>query len=354
MSNKNIQTIFFVIISAFLLWLSFLVFKPYLGVIFLASVLAVAFYPLYKKILEKINNHKNLASLITVIIIIFCIIIPVVFLSTRLISESIDIYNAVAFKDGNSIITNSSNFILSKVQNTFTIGDSNLNIDIEGYLRSTLSWVIGHFDSVFSALFDGIFKFIIMLLTLYYLFINGENIKKNLILWSPLPDLQDEEFLETLHSAVDAVLKGRFLVSMAQGLFLGIGFWIFGVGNPVLWGFVGAIASLIPMLGTSIIIIPAVVFLFLKGDMPQGLGLLIWGVVCVGLIDNFLSFIFLKDKIKIHPLIVLFSIIGGVEVFGAIGFLLGPVIISGFMAIIKIYPLVLLYKKDKNDLSVLN
>jgi predicted PurR-regulated permease PerM len=122
---------------------------------------------------------------------------------------------------------------------------------------------------------------------------------------------------------------------------LGIGFAIFGVGSPVFWGFVGAISSLVPILGTSVIVMPAVIFLLIQGSIYQSIGLFLWGAVCVGLIDNVLSFLFLKDKIRIHPLIILFSILGGVEFFGSIGFLLGPIIISALISIMKIYPFIM-------------
>jgi predicted PurR-regulated permease PerM len=136
------------------------------------------------------------------------------------------------------------------------------------------------------------------------------------------------------------------LVSIVQGIFIGIGFAIFGIGSPVLWGLVGGIASLIPVLGTSIIIVPAVAYLFLTNNIIAGLGLLVWGAIIAGLTDNFISAVFFKDKIRAHPLIVLFSILGGVEVFGAIGLLVGPVVVGIFMALFQIYPFIISYKKS--------
>ena len=210
-----------------------------------------------------------------------------------------------------------------------------------------LNWVIGHFDSIFSVVFGGILNFILMLISLFYLFIFGDKIKKGLMTWSPLPDKHDEEFIQTLKSSIDAVLRGRILVSVIQGVLVGIGFVIFGVGSPVLWGFVGGVASLIPILGTSVVIAPAVIYLFLSHSVGAGLGLLIWGAVVVGLVDNIIPIIFMKDKMGVHPMIVLFSMLGGVEIFGAIGFLVGPVVVSAFVALMKIYPFIMSYKKQE-------
>ncbi len=176
----------------------------------------------------------------------------------------------------------------------------------------------------------------------------GEKIKGALILWSPLPDKYDKDIATALHSSVDAVVRGRLLVSIAQGLFVGIGFFIFGVGSPVLWGFVAGIASLIPILGTSIVTLPAVIYLFASGEIGPGIGLLLWGAICVGLIDNVLSFFFFKGKISVHPLVILFSILGGVELFGPIGFLVGPIAVSAFAAFLKIYPFIMSYKNEES------
>ena len=159
-----------------------------------------------------------------------------------------------------------------------------------------------------------------------------------------MPDVYDEEVLETLRASVDAVLRGRFLIAVAQGVFLSLGFVIFGVGSPILWGFVGCIASLIPALGTSIITVPASIYLFINGNIGAGIGVLVWGALAVGFIDDTLSFFILKRKIKIHPLIILFSILGGVQFFGPIGFIAGPVLASAFFSILKIYPFIISYR----------
>ncbi len=342
MSHKNVQLYFFLLMMIILFGLSFFVFKPYLNVIFLSSVLAVCFYPMFLKFRHYLKGNSALASLSTIFVVIVCIIVPLLFLSTRLLKEAIDVYNDLALGTDKNIIVDGSNVLLNSVKNI--LGSdmvSMIDFDFQMYARSIISWIISHVDSLFVIIFGGLFNFVLMILSLYYLLINGEKIKSILISWSPLPDDRDLDFINTLNISVDAVLKGRILVSIAQGFLLGIGFAIFGVGSPVFWGFVGAISSLVPILGTSIIVMPAVIFLLIQGSLYQAIGLFLWGAVCVGLIDNVLSFVFLKDKIRIHPLIILFSILGGVEFFGSIGFLLGPVIISALLSVMKIYPFIM-------------
>jgi len=256
MSQKTIQLSFFIGLTLCLLVLLFFVFKPYLGVIFLSSVLAVVFYPFYQKLLSKFNGSQSLASLAAVLTIFIGILIPAILLSISLLREAIGLYNSLALGGADKLILQ-LNAVLSRFGSLSSDGALSPYLAIDTYARDLLGWIIGHFDSVFSVVFGSMFNFILMLLSLYYFFIFGEKIKKSFVFWSPLPDAYDENIISVLHSSVDAVMRGRLLVSVAQGLFLGVGFYIFGVGNPVLWGFIGGFASLIPIVGTSLITIPA-------------------------------------------------------------------------------------------------
>jgi len=340
MSKKTIQLSFFILFTLGISVILFFIFKPYLAVIFISAVFTVAFYPLYERLTEKLAGRKNLASLTTTFIIFIFIIIPITILSGLLLKEAVGLYTQVSLGENQKLIEQAETLV-NKVNFLLPSGVSTDPIDLASYTRSSLNWVIGHFGSVFSIIFGGIFNFILMILSLYYLFIYGEKIKNGLVMWSPLPDHYDEEFIKTLRSSIDAVLRGRLLVSIAQGVFIGLGFYIFRVGSPVLWGFVGGITSLVPMVGTSIVTIPAILYLFLSGHIGLGIGLLLWAAIAVGLVDNIISMFFLKNKINIHPLVVLFSILGGVEAFGAVGFLVGPVVVSAFVSMMKIYPFIM-------------
>ncbi len=346
MSHKIVQLTFFGLFTAGISVFLFFILKPYLGVMFISGVFAITFFPLYKNLVYKFNGRKNLASLTTTLLILVFIIVPVIVISALLLKEAVDLYNGIAFGGGPNGLIAQANIVIEKFSTLFPSGviDSQVNLGL--YARSTLDWIISHFDSIFIAIFGSILNFILMLISLYYLFIYGDKIKDGLIVWSPLPDNYDEEFIQTLKASIDAVLRGRILVSIIQGVFIGVGFALFGVGSPVLWGFIGGIASLVPIVGTSVVTIPAVAYLFLSGNIGAGIGLLVWGAVIVGLIDNVISVIFLRGKIKIHPLIILFSILGGVEIFGVVGFLVGPVVVSAFIALMKIYPFVMSHRNE--------
>lgn len=296
---------------------------------------------------EKFNGRESLASFVVTFLILIFIIIPVVILSAFILREAISLYNSIAFGNGSQILISQADILFNKFSSLFPNGVIDSQINLEVYARNLLNWIIGHFGSVFSTVFGGILNFILILISIYYLFIFGDKIKKGLLIWSPLPDEYDEEFIQTLRSSIDAVLRGRILISVVQGVLVGVGFAIFGVGSPILWGFVGGIASLVPIFGTSVVVAPAIAFLFLSNNIGAGVGLLIWSAIVVGLADNVIPIIFFKGKMKIHPILVLFSMLGGVEVFGVIGFLVGPVVVSAFIALMKIYPFIMSHKSGQ-------
>ena len=137
--------------------------------------------------------------------------------------------------------------------------------------------------------------------------------------------------------AIGSVVKGNFTIAFIQGFLTTIGFTIFAVPNAILWGTAAAIASLIPSVGTSLVFAPAVILLFINGEVFSSVGLLLWGALAVGLIDNFLGPKFIGRGMKLHPLLILFSVFGGLALFGLIGFILGPIILSLLFALLHIY-----------------
>ena len=131
------------------------------------------------------------------------------------------------------------------------------------------------------------------------------------------------------------------MIGLIQGMLTGVGFWMFGVSNPVIWGTVAAVASLVPALGTSLVNIPAIIFLFLSGNISQAIGLLIWVVLAVGLIDNILGPYFINRGVKIHPFLILISVLGGISFFGPVGFIAGPVVLGLLFALLELYPVII-------------
>ena len=154
---------------------------------------------------------------------------------------------------------------------------------------------------------------------------------------SPLADKDDEKIIRRLSLAVNGVIKGSLFIALVQGTMMGIGLWIFGIPNPALWGVVAAMCAMIPSIGTALVSVPAIIYLFYTGNTVPAIGLLVWATVAVGLIDNFLSPYIVGSKINIPPLFILFSVLGGIAFLGPVGILIGPLSISLLYTLISIY-----------------
>jgi predicted PurR-regulated permease PerM len=132
-------------------------------------------------------------------------------------------------------------------------------------------------------------------------------------------------------------VKGSFLVALSQGIVASIGFYIFGVPEPLLWGAFTVIVALVPTVGTSLSIVPAVIYLAVTGHSGAAIGMGVWGALAVGLIDNFLGPKLVGRSTKLHPVLVLIAIVGGIQLFGILGFLIGPIIMAIFIAMLDMY-----------------
>ena len=138
-------------------------------------------------------------------------------------------------------------------------------------------------------------------------------------------------------------------MAVTQGLLAGIGFTIFGVPNAALWGFITVIAALVPILGTSIVLTPIIIYLFAFDTLFSAIGLLAWGMLAVGLIDNFLGPKLMQRKIRIHSFLILLSVLGGLSLFGPIGFLIGPLFLALLSTLLDIYPVLVLQRSESSD-----
>jgi len=154
---------------------------------------------------------------------------------------------------------------------------------------------------------------------------------------SPLQDVHDEEIFNKLTLATNSVIKGNLIIVLIQGAMAALGFFLFGVPSPVLWGAVAAVAAVIPGFGTALVVAPAIIYLLFNGETSSAIGLFIWGLTAVGLVDNILGPKLVERGMKIHPFLILLSILGGLALFGPLGFLFGPLVLSLFFALSEIY-----------------
>ena len=349
-STARLQLIFFIIFTAGVSVLAFFIFKPYIGPIFLAAIIAIASHPFYKRLLKIFGGKSSLTSFIAVFIVLVIILFPAIFIGIAIFKEATVFYNHISSGQigGGSFLNMATDFFEKKI-NFFA---PEFSVDLKEYLKNFASWIIGNLDNFFSSFFKVLIGLLLMAISLFYFLKDGERIVKKLIAFSPLADYYDEQIMRRVGLAINSIVRGSLMIALVKGFLTALGFAIFGVPTPMLWGVVSAMASFVPIVGSGVVIAPAVLYLSAAVSYPVAVGLAIWGVVLIGLSDNLLSPILMKKGMHIHPFIILLSMFGGLGFFGPIGFIAGPVVLSLLFALFDIYPLIT--KKiidEKNEIA---
>lgn len=336
MNDKKPQLYFLLTILIGTFILIFFIFKPFLYSLALAIIFTAVLQPVYQKILKITHLRPGLSALVTILIVIAFIFTPLIFLGAQIFQQAQQLYSSLAENGGENTILNIFNSLPSSFQKYFPAAQE-FSLNIDQYLKQGLTWLLQNLGYIFGSIAKMAASSFLFLIALYYLLKDGQKLKKAIIALSPLSNTDDEAIFQKLKKAINAVMKGSILIALIQGVLTAIGVAIFGVPNAILWGSAAAIAALIPGVGTALVLIPAILFLFLNGQTFSGIGLIIWGVSAVGLVDNFLGPKLVGFKTQLHPLIILLSVLGGLGFFGPLGFLLGPLAASLLFALLDIY-----------------
>ncbi len=323
--------------------LTIIIFIPFLTPLVLAVSLAVIFGPVYRLILRtffKSKEKSTMAALATLLLVVILVLIPGFFVVTKMYAEIQDMYYFLTEEGSrSSVITllNSLSDTLSRMFFNIYPSVSFDSFSVTDYLQQGLEWAFGHVDTLFTGLGKVLLGIFVTFFALFYFLRDGKEFKKQIIAVSPLLDRDDEHIFQKLERAVYSIVGGSLIVSVIQGVLTGIGFALFHVPDYTVWGSVAAVAALIPGVGTSLVIVPGILYLFFTGSTGYALGLLIWGLLAVGLIDNLLGPVLVNKGIKIHPFMILLSVLGGLTFFGLIGFILGPLVLAFLFALLEIY-----------------
>ncbi len=341
---SKISSYFFFILLLLSAIAALIIFLPFLTPVILGVAGSVVAYPIYTRLNRLLGSDigwkANLSAIITVVLVLVIIIVPVFFLVSRIYVEVQSLYATLTDESGRSIVIENLNNISQNISDSlFNIfpAYSFDSLNVTEYLKSVLVWVFGNLDKIFTGLATvGIYLFV-FILSMFYFIRDGAYIKRKFVSWSPLLDQHDEYITSTLKKAVLSVFGGTIVVSVLQGILTGFGFAIFGVPAPAVWGASAAIAAFIPGLGTSLVLIPGILYLAVTGNIPYAIGLAIWGMVAVGLIDNILGPHLVNKGVHVHPFLILISVLGGISTFGPIGFILGPLIMALLFALLEVY-----------------
>lgn len=312
--------------------LSFLILKPYLSYIFFAAILAFISFPIYKKLKSKLKNRLLSASIMIVFIFIL-LVIPSLFMTFDLFVQVKDIFSNLQSTHLEAIGEKISSMV------GFNVTDS-----IANFSSNIISYIVSNIFKLTRAVADLFIGLFILFFTAFYLYLDGERIVLEIKKLIPLKRKYQDYLFNHMYSVIQALIFGIFVTAIIHGILGGIGFAIFGIQNAVFWGFAMAFISLIPFLGPHLIYIPASIYMMYKGNAIAGTGLLIYGIIIVSGLENFIKPKIVRIRAKVHPLIVILGVIGGIAVFGFAGTILGPLVLAIFLEMINVYKMM---KKEK-------
>lgn len=357
MSKSHIaEQVFFWILFAAVGYLSFSVLSPYVTALFLALVLGILFAPVHRIFRRIFKHNENISAFLTVVTALVIILIPVVYLVVVMSKEVFALYASLSSSSGAGFDIDAYTGMIEEYVRPWVPGFQ-LNFDLTAYLKSLLSWVINNLNLLFSSLVSGILEIFVLIVAMFFLYRDGKRLHDFAVKWSPLEDDYDETIIGKLEVAVISVVKGSLVTAFIQGALVSMGFEFFGISNPVLWGVIAAIAALLPLVGTGMVVLPAAVYLIFEHHYGAGIGLTLWWGITVNLVEHVLKPMLLQRDMGIHPFVILLSVLGGLAFFGPIGFIAGPIVIAFFFALLDIYPAIAMgraIKEQKEEKGVLD
>jgi predicted PurR-regulated permease PerM len=326
-------------LAALALYVCYLIARPFLSPVFLAVMIAIVFHPIHVRVQSHIRG-RNAAALISTFLVLVVVIVPAVGLGVVVSQEMTGLYLLLNEKSAEQGGWNP--YLMHAVERLLGWVGQYINVptlDVRGALlrwleqisRFLLSWGAQVVSNIISFLVEAVVAFF----TLFFLFREGGTMKQRAIAVLPLKSGQAERLFTGISDSIIANVYGCLAVGVAQGTLVSIAFLVLGLPSPVLWGVVTALFSLIPIIGSAAVWVPAVMILVAGGHWWKGLILLGWGAGVVGQVDSLVRPYVIGRRAKMHTLLVFFALLGGVNAFGVMGLFIGPVVLSVTLVLLE-------------------
>lgn len=321
-SKYNLILLFILIVGVSL----YILFSFITSIIF-AALVAYIFYPGFKNLNKHIKN-KSVCAFILTFAIVFIVIVPLFLVFNQIIIEASSFYQNIGSADLSPI----SDF-LSRVTNS----DIDFTLYIKDVALSGVAFIVKSISGFFFTLPQKMIILFVTVFILYYFFKDGDKFVNTFRRIIPFQRKRTNVLLREFNKIISATIYGVFVSALAQGILGTIGLIIFGVPSPIVLGVVMTFLAMLPLVGPAFIWFPAVIFLLVNGDMFNGIALLVYGVFIISMVDNIIKPKIISSKTKIHPVIVVLGVFGGLKVFGLIGIIIGPLFLASLVFLYKSY-----------------
>ncbi|ABD05199.1 Protein of unknown function UPF0118 [Rhodopseudomonas palustris HaA2] len=316
---------------------------PFYGALLWGVVIAILFAPLYRQLNRAFGFRRNLAAVVGVTVIVLLVLLPFSAIGTALAKEATGLYARI--ESGNlALLNNLRNFIeqppswINDLLERFGIGSvAELQQRLSSVLMRGSQYLAGQALTIGQSTVDFTVNLFVMLYLLFFLLRDGDLIAGRLRRGLPLSVDQQNLLLNKFTVVIRATVKGNMLIALIQGALGGLAFYVLGIGGALLWAVVMAFVSLLPAVGAGLVWAPVAVYLIATGSMWQGILLIAYGALVIGMVDNVLRPVLVGKDTRMPDYVVLISTLGGLQVFGLNGFVIGPVIAAMFIAVWDIY-----------------
>lgn len=343
MQQANLNR-FVVLLCAFLVTAVFLsMIRQFLMAILLAGIFSSLAHPIYRRFERWFGGRRALASVVTLLLIVTGILLPLGGLLGMITAQAIEVGQSVApwIKEQVSRPAAFSELLASVPFYDRIQPHEKAILEKAGEIVGTLSsFLIDRLSSATVMTINFLFMIFILLYSMFFFLMDGHKLLDKILFYLPLEEADERRLLDKFTSVTRATLKGTIVIGILQGGLAALAFAVVGIKGAVFWGAIMAVLSIIPGIGTALVWVPAAVVLAAGGHLIKAAGLATFCAIVVGSVDNFLRPLLVGRDTQMHELLILFGTLGGILMFGVVGFIIGPIIAALFTAVWEIYGVV--------------
>jgi len=344
MGRPQLFAAFFLVVLCFLLYQFYQIFRIFLVPLTWAALLALIFYPVQAELTRRLHGRNGLAAFIFTTVVILVVMVPTVFVTVLLANESVALYErTTAYLTSDQpglVVTRLEHLIPQRVLDAASSLLAGGNVDVGALVRNVTSAVSGFLVAQAAGIAKNVARFVanffLTTIALFFFFRDGARMVRVLRDSLPMEPAHKDVLLGRLYETVSAVVQGSLVTAAAQGVLAGLGYWALGVPFSLVFGCATALMSLVPM-GPPVVWGGVAIYLFVTGAVVRGVLLIVWGVLVVSSVDNFLRPLIIGGRTEIPTMLLFFGILGGLNTYGFIGVFLAPVVIAILVATVRIY-----------------
>ncbi|MBN1544457.1 AI-2E family transporter [Candidatus Woesearchaeota archaeon] len=343
--SKYLFILFFLAVLA----LAVLIIRPFISTLIISAVVAYVLYPVYLYF-YRLTNMKGFSAVVLILLVLLLLSIPVIVVTGELTKESYDVYLKVkrVFLETDSIeqACAARDGILCSLYETYDVLSEryDLGFHLARGFGSVASGLVSRASDFILNIPKLLLNIFIALFAMYYMFVQGDVMLRSLKDALPLKEEHSDRMLQNFNDIIHATIYGAIVLAIVQGVLAAVGYFIFGISSPIILALLTTVAAFIPFLGAALVWLPVSISMLINGlladdstMMLKAGGLVLYGALVVSTIDNFLRPKIVGSRARVHPLVILLGVFGGLALFGFAGIMIGPLLLTLFIASLRIY-----------------